>query len=470
MIIKGGSGGNAKWWGDHLLSDEKNARVEVKEIRGLLSDDLHKALYEMRGVAEGSRCGPNFLYQANINPEPGEVLTEDQWREAFNTLEKNLGLEGHSRVIVEHEKNDRVHRHCIWNRVDSDTLTVANMWGNYKAHVATARELEANLDLSPTPSPAQDHAREPSPELWEHRAAERSGITREAVAEDVRECWAAADNGQAFKAALEDQGYILAKGDRRDFCIVDQAGDVHSLGRRLDGVKAAEVRAFMADVDRDALPSVAEARAEQRTIAADREQQQPGQDQTATERHNLRDEVFAPASPASSIYDRAATELHNLRDEILQPGGYAAFSPDHRATESHNLRDEVFAPESAAEPVSEAREPNAGGLKGGFAVLDAAANVMATLSDFVADLLSFGATETKRDPAAELVRHRRAAAAVRNIRDDIADGNPLNAEDVRNLSRDTLENIRAKGDDFLRLMVESIAREEQERQQRVQER
>ena len=57
-----------------------------------------------------------------------------------------------------------------------------------------------------------------------------------------------------------DAGYILARGDRRDFCIVDPAGDEHSLGKRLVGARAADVRAYMAEVDRGSLPSVAEAR------------------------------------------------------------------------------------------------------------------------------------------------------------------------------------------------------------------
>lgn len=470
MIIKGGAGGNAKWWGDHLTNDQKNTRVEIKEMRGVLSQDLHKALYEMRGVAEGSRCGPNFLYQANINPEHDEHLTEDQWREAFDTLEKNLGLEGHSRVIVEHEKNGRVHRHCIWNRVDAETMQATNMWGNYKVHVATARELESRFDLSPTPNPARE--REPAPELWEHRAAERSGIDRAAVTEEITAAWRRADNGHAFKAAIEERGYILAKGDRRDFCIIDHAGDVHSLAKRLDGVRVAEVRAFMSDVDREALPSVAEASAMQRDRPVDERFQHAARqatgayDHTATEAHNLRDEIGpSPASGAepSGRHDQGATEAHNLRDEVFTR--WTAEQPRQQANDAPRFEEAAAQPEPAND---DARA--GGGIKDGFAVVDAAANAIASLSDFVADLLSFGATETRPDPAEQIIQRRRAAAALHNIRDDIEQGKPLNAEDVRNLTPETLENIRAKGDDFLRLLVEQQQRDEQERRRGGMER
>jgi hypothetical protein len=56
----------------------------------------------------------------------------------------------------------------------------------------------------------------------------------------------------------------LAQGDRRNFCIVDQAGTAHSLARRIEGVKAKDVNERLADIDRDKLPTVDAARDTQR--------------------------------------------------------------------------------------------------------------------------------------------------------------------------------------------------------------
>ena len=263
MIIKGNPGGNIGFWAKHLMRDDTNERAEVVEISGLLAEDLPTALREMQAVAAGSRSHGNFLYQANISPREDERLTLDQWRQAVDTLEKNLGLDGHQRIVVEHEKEGRVHRHVLWNRVDVDTMRVVDIGGNWRVHVATARELEGLFDLTPPPSPTLAD-RKPALELWEIRAAERSGIAPADVKAEVTELWRKAEDARAFAAALDERGYILAKGDRRDFCIVDQAGDAHSLARRLDGVRAKDVRAFMADIDRDLLPTVAEAKAEQR--------------------------------------------------------------------------------------------------------------------------------------------------------------------------------------------------------------
>ena len=52
---------------------------------------------------------------------------------------------------------------------------------------------------------------------------------------------------------------MLARGDRRDFVVVDRTGGDYSLARQL-GMKAAELRAFMKDVETASLPSVANAK------------------------------------------------------------------------------------------------------------------------------------------------------------------------------------------------------------------
>lgn len=263
MIIKGNSGGNIDFWSKHLLRDDMNERAEVIEISGLLADDLPTALREMQALAAQSRCEGNFLYQANINPRAGETLTPAQWKKAVDTLEKNLGLEGHQRLVVEHEKQGRVHRHVVWNRCDSETLRVTDIGGNYRIHTATARQLENMFGLSPTPTPT-GRDRKPVVELWEVRAAERSGIHPAAITSELSALWRNTDSGKSFAAALDARGYILARGDRRDFCVVDKSGTAHSLARRIDGVRVKDVRERMSDVDRASLPSVADARALQR--------------------------------------------------------------------------------------------------------------------------------------------------------------------------------------------------------------
>jgi hypothetical protein len=72
---------------------------------------------------------------------------------------------------------------------------------------------------------------------------------------------AAAESPQAFKAALEDAGYMLAGGDS-GYILIDQHGGVYSLAGQLK-MKLARVNEFMAPLDPAALPTVDQAKARQ---------------------------------------------------------------------------------------------------------------------------------------------------------------------------------------------------------------
>jgi hypothetical protein len=265
MIISGGSRCNWRFFAGHLMNDRQNGYVRVAEVRGLTSDTVLDALREMDAIASGTRC-KNFFYHCNINPRYGEELTPEQWEQAADTLEQNLGLTGHARFVVEHDKNGRIHRHIIWCRIDPDTMTAVSDSFTAPIHERTSRELEQAFGLEPVESvltrDREKERPERRPRNWETFRGNSSGIDPQDVKAEITALWNASDTGTAFAAALAEHGYILCKGDRRDFCIIDAAGNEHSLARRIEGAKAASVRARMADVDRDELPSVAEGRAQ----------------------------------------------------------------------------------------------------------------------------------------------------------------------------------------------------------------
>ena len=146
IIINGGSRSSGSWWSKHLGNEETNEQAQVIEYRDLSATTMRAAFYEMEALAAGTKCD-NYFYQANINPRADEVLTPAQWREAVDTLERNLGLTGQPRFIVQHEKEGRVHQHVVWSRIDvengvaiSDSLTA-------QIHEQTSRELEIRFDL-----------------------------------------------------------------------------------------------------------------------------------------------------------------------------------------------------------------------------------------------------------------------------------------------------------------------------------
>lgn len=208
------------------------------------------------------------------------VFFPSQWEHTVDRLEQNLGLEGHARFQVEHEKKGRTHRHVVWSRIDPETMTATPDSYNYLVHNQTREELEREFDHEPTPPPPERGTRIRD---WEYFRAQESGIDPKDIKAEVTALWKVSDSGAAFQSALEDAGYTLCKGDKRDFCIIDPAGDVHSLARRVEGVKAAEIRERMSGIDPATLPSVKEASEFVKAQASDAPQPNPVEQPQARE-------------------------------------------------------------------------------------------------------------------------------------------------------------------------------------------
>ncbi len=263
MIINGSSNSKASWWAKHLLSAEKNERVTVKEISGLCAENIHDALYEMKAVASGTQC-KNFMYQANINPVEND-LTPEQWLRAIAILEKHLGLEGQPRVVVEHLKEGRVHQHIIWSRIDIDRMVaISDSLDAEKCHAASkeiAQELGLQRTYSPYDKDRDGDRPERAPRKYETMRGMETGIDPVAMKREVSQLYRDSKTGQEFIDALKEKDLQIARGDRRDYCLVDKAGDVHSLARRLEGVNVAQLREFMKDVDPQSVPTIKQVRA-----------------------------------------------------------------------------------------------------------------------------------------------------------------------------------------------------------------
>src|ERR1700748_616930 len=133
MIIKGKSRAGPQQLAKHLGNAAKNERVELLEPRGTVAQALRGALVEMDAYAAGTRC-EKPLYHAAISPEQPHRLTPEQRQEAVDALETKLGLGGHSRVVVLHEKLGREHIHVVFSRIDLDRMRTVSDSHNYRKH------------------------------------------------------------------------------------------------------------------------------------------------------------------------------------------------------------------------------------------------------------------------------------------------------------------------------------------------
>jgi len=264
IINNAGSRCSVGFWTKHLQNTEENERAELKEIRGLKATDLHEALLEMQEEASILPRLKNFMYHADFNPRAHERLTEEEWERTFEIFEKQRGIpQGTPRIVYEHEKQGRVHRHVIWTRLDVENMRAFPDGLDWKVAHTAARKIEKELGLQKTIGPLDREVGTPrpprAPEPWEMYRAMKTGIDPRAITAEVTELFHQSDNGKAFHAALEKHGYRLATG-RRGLLILDSAGKEHSLAKRIDGINTKELNAFMRDVDRTALPTVEQAK------------------------------------------------------------------------------------------------------------------------------------------------------------------------------------------------------------------
>jgi len=260
VIINGGSRCNGAFFAKHLTNAEMNEEVRLADVKGLAAKNIGQAFYEMKAVASGTRC-KNFFYHANINPRDDELLTAEQWERAIDALETGLGLEGHARFVVEHEKNGRVHRHVVWSRIDVDKMKAVKMDHDFAKHQAVARQLEREFGLSQVKSvlgPEVEKGQRPErrPKQWEVFRGKIKGVNVNELKEEITRLWVSSKNAESFRSGLEARGFILAQGDSRTYCIVDRNGHIYSLARQIKGVRVAEVKDKLADIDPKHLPHV----------------------------------------------------------------------------------------------------------------------------------------------------------------------------------------------------------------------
>jgi len=254
-------------------------RVEVLELQSG-TDSLRETFLDWHSVGLGTR-GEKTLYHAQISPDPRYKMTPEQYLRAADILGEELGLQNHPRVIVLHDDGEQPHLHIVWQRADVETMTMWDDGNNYRKHEQASLRMEQEFGQDFVPGKHAKRDREQQPEFPraestqdEQKQAQRTDMTFDERKEQITALRQSADNAQAFKNALEETGYVLAKGDRRGFVVIDEQGEVFSLSKHVGDLKDKAFKEFMSPIDRDQLPSVDEAKAQQQDRLSARQQAQ----------------------------------------------------------------------------------------------------------------------------------------------------------------------------------------------------
>lgn len=265
MILKGNQRAGGADLATHLSNEYDNERIEIAQVRGTVAGDLHGVFAEIEAVAAGTRC-KEPLYSLAINPSA--PLSREQYMAAIDHIEGQLGLAEQPRAVVFHVKNGREHCHVVWSRIDLDNMKAIPLSHDRMKLRTCARELAHAYGLTLPAGLAEDRGdarfeKNPDVTFAEKAMAAASGLTPEQRRADITTLFRSSDSAEAFRVGLERAGYVLAQGERRAYVVVDRAGHVHALARQIDGARTKDVKARLAGVPAENLPTVEAAQTQQ---------------------------------------------------------------------------------------------------------------------------------------------------------------------------------------------------------------
>jgi hypothetical protein len=242
MLLKGSQRGGGQNLASHLMKMDDNEHVRLHELRGFASDGLHGAFKEIEAVSLGTRCS-QYLFSLSLSPPQAAKVSEKDFELAVDRIERRLGLEGQPRAIVFHEKENRLHAHAVWSRIDAETMTAKQMSYFKTKLMGISRDLYLENGWKMPRGLENSAERNPTNfSLAEWQQAKRQGMEPRWLKQAVQDCWNRTDDRRSFEHALNERGLFLAKGDQRGAVILDHGGDVWSLPRLLDR-KPKEIRA-----------------------------------------------------------------------------------------------------------------------------------------------------------------------------------------------------------------------------------
>ena len=274
---------------------------------------------------------------------------------------------------------------------------------------------------------------------------------------------------------------MLAQGDKRDYVALDEQGSVYSIGKRTTGATARAVREKLADLERERIPTVAQARADLPQRQQEREQKRHARAEAEREQAQERAQSTAQERPQEAVEQ---TQGQTPAKRPAERESAAQTFPEARAT-WETAAMQTTAPERTPEP-----EPTH--ERHGWRVVDRESGLESSVSAFagraldtiatqaegviegIASLFDGGRAAPQQRTAQEPPRAKKTTLqklqeqaakerALRNISKSVQRGDDLNAADLRALPRGELERLREGGDAYLKRLVQRYERERDDR-------
>ena len=347
-------------------------------MEGFASDDLRTAFLDVEIQARGTKAEAAFFH-CYTRLAPGEQLDREQWQEIARRELKTLGFAGQAYAVAFHtdRATGHTHMHMGISRIarSADGQLFALDPGLYKNKLKElSRTLEKQFALKEVSNVREPQNRTRATGRKEFEQARRLGTGLEGIRNTIRDCWQQADSGAAFRAALDAHGLILARGDRRDFVVIDQAGGDHALSKRITDATAAQTRDRLAGIDRAQLPDVKEAKARQQVRAGAQKARQRAEPEAGAETRAGQERAAdgpekRPLGKTAGEIQAAWNATRNAADLASSAAAFRQAIEDRGPILVYVTADEAQASERAR-AFAKAIDRQNRALKEGFAVVD----------------------------------------------------------------------------------------------------
>mgnify|MGYP003372989229 CR=1 FL=1 len=237
---------------------------------------------------------PVWTWSLAVSPDQGDP-GQEYWLKAAKSFLAEHGLADQPTVLYAHTDERHAHVHGLTTLIDPATGSMKMKTildpktGEEKivpalsnAQLASSRwaqrweEAEGRIYCEQR---VQNNARRDQGEHVKYQDPELDQKTL------ITKLYYAADSGKAFEASLAEHGLRLAQGKR--IVILDEAGKMYNISRQIEGVKAKDIRAKLADLQ---LGAVEELRQQQELDRA--QKQQAAEQQKAQEAIRQQEESF----------------------------------------------------------------------------------------------------------------------------------------------------------------------------------
>jgi hypothetical protein len=248
MILKGSVRGSAKALALHLTNTTDNDYVEIGKVSGFMSDDVQDALQEVYALSKGTRC-TKFLFSLSLSPPANVDAPDAYFEDAVSQIEQEFNLEGQPKVLIYHIKESRRHAHCVFSRIHKDELKAIKLpyFKQRLNEIAKSLYLQHGWEKEMPDGFKDKQNRDPRNfTLADWQQSKRVKQNPKQIKSRLQGCWKSSDNKKSFTSALTEQGYFLAKGDKRGFVAIDWDGEVYSLSKIL-AVKSKQLTERLGD-------------------------------------------------------------------------------------------------------------------------------------------------------------------------------------------------------------------------------